>query len=272
MSFQKLMFWYDGEIREQDSLELSINNPGLLYGATVFTTMRVYHGSLAHPLTNYAAHCDRLKQSIQIFGWQQPNWQQLQQGAELLLTFFPVLRLVIFPDGKEWITGRNLPPDLKQRQQQGITAWVAEDDLYQRDLAAHKTGNYLGAYLARQKALQIGAAEAILIDRHGNWLETSTGNLWGYLDGCWYTPALSVGILPGIARKQLLTWLKQNDRPVKENIWTPEFVKSLRAIAYSNCVVEVIPLRTVIGFGEITQKYQILDTEKYLQSYFRPNE
>ena len=81
-----------------------------------------------------------------------------------------------------------------------------------------------------------------------------------------------MGILPGIARRQLLTWLKQNKQPVRENIWTPEFVKSLRAIAYSNCVVEVIPLRTVISSGEITQKYQTLDTEKYLQSYFRPNE
>lgn len=266
------MFWYDGKLKEQDNLELSFNHPGLLYGATVFTTMRVYHGSLAHPLTNYAAHCDRLSQSIKVFGWQQPNWQRLQQGAELLLPFFPVLRLVIFPDGKEWITGRNLPPDLEQRQQQGITAWLAEDTLYCRDLPAHKTGNYLGAYLARQQALGIGAAEAILIDRHGNWLETSTGNLWGYSDGFWYTPALSAGILPGIARRQLLTWLKQNHQPVKENIWTPEFVKSLSAIAYSNCVVEVIPICTVISFGEITQKYQISDTEKYLQSYFLTNQ
>lgn len=265
------MFWYNGEAREQNHLELNINDPGLLYGATVFTTMRVYHYTLTHPLTNYAAHCDRLRQSIKIFGWQQPNWQKLQQGAELLSAFFPVLRIVVFPDGREWVTGRNLPPNLNQHQQQGIIAWVAEDNLYQRDLAAHKTGNYLGAYLARQKAQQLGAQEAILIDCHGNWLETSTGNLWGYHNGYWYTPALSSGILPGVARAQLLTWLKQNQTSVTENIWTPEFINSLTAIAYSNCVVEVIPIRTIITPQSTSSEYTRANPAKYLQSYFQNN-
>lgn len=265
------MFWYDGEAKEQDNLELNINEPGLLYGATVFTTMRVYDSSLTHPLTNYPAHCDRLRQSIQAFGWQQPNWQRLQQGAELLLASFAVLRIVVFPNGREWIIGRDLPTDLNQRQQQGITAWVAEDNLYQRDLAAHKTGNYLGAYLARQKAQQMGAQEAILIDRSGNWLETSTGNLWGWHDRCWYTPALSEGILPGIARTQLLTWLRQNQIAVRENIWTPEFVKSLTAIAYSNCVVEIIPIHNIVTSSGTFREYRGVNREQYLQSYFSHN-
>ncbi len=244
------MYWYDGELIEGDKIQLNINEPGLIYGATVFTTMRVYNRSLTHPLTNWSAHCDRLKYSLKVFNWQQPDWQKLQQGAELLLADFPVLRMVVFPDAREWITGRNLPSDLTQRQQQGITAWVAEDALYRRDLAAHKTGNYLGAYLARQQAFSLGAAEAILIDTQGNWLETSTGNLWGWKNDRWYTPALDSGILPGIGRSQLLTWLRQNNTPVRENIWTPEFVKSLQAIAYSNCIVEIVPINQIIWSGE----------------------
>ena len=239
------MYWLAGELINKDSVELSINEPGLLYGATVFTTMRVYENSLSHPASNWLAHCDRLKTSLQSFGWQQPDWQRLERGAELLLSSFPVLRIAVFPDGREFIIGRDLPSDLSDRQTKGITAWVATDSLYRRDLAAHKTGNYLGAYLALQKARQLEAKEAILIDKEGNWLETSTGNLWGWYDGCWYTPALEVGILPGIGRSQLLKQLHDKNIPVKENTWTPEFVRKLQAIAYSNCVVEVVPIHTI---------------------------
>jgi 4-amino-4-deoxychorismate lyase len=236
------MYWYNGELIDSHTLQLTLDEPALLYGATVFTTMRVYESSLTHPLTHYLAHLDRLKHSINNFGWQQPDWQRLERGIISLLSSFPVLRITLFPDGRELITGRNLPSDLTQRQQQGITAWIAQDEIFRRDVASHKTGNYLGAYLALQKARQLGAQEAILIDRSGNWLETSTGNLWGWKDGCWYTPSLDCGILPGIIRSQLLLWLPKNSISVVENLWTPEFVKDLQILAYSNCVVEVIAI------------------------------
>ncbi|GAB4526815.1 MAG: aminotransferase class IV [Pleurocapsa sp.] len=262
------MFWYDGNLIDKDSLELKINEPGLLYGATVFTTMRVYGQSLHHPLTHWQAHCDRLKRSINTFGWQQPDWQRLKQGAESLLTTFPVLRMVVFPDGREWITGRDLPSDLTQRQQKGIIAWVACDRLYCRDLAEHKTGNYLGSYLALQKARQLGAQEGILVDSQGNWLETTTGNLWGWWDGCWYTPTLEGGILPGIARSQLLTWLQSQNIPVRENLWTPEFVRNLQAIAYSNCVVEIVPIHTIKQESRSNDSWTNNNIQKQLQKYF----
>ena len=259
------MFWYDGKLVDFNQLQLKINEPGLLYGATVFTTMRVYEKSLQHPLTSWQAHCDRISQSIQTFNWQQPNWQRLQQGAELLLAHFPILRMVVFPDGREWITGRNLPPDLKQRQAQGITAWVAIEPLFKRDLAQHKTGNYLGAYLARNQALNFNAQEAILIDHQGNWLETSTGNLWGWRDNCWYTPSLDLGILPGIARSRLLNFLQNNNINIKENIWTYEFVKTLQGISYCNCVIEVIPIKKIL-YSENCMDYSIVNFPQTLIS------
>ena len=242
------MYWYDGELINSKQIKLDIDAPELCYGASVFTTMRVYEQSLNHSLTCWQAHCDRLANSIKAFNWQQPDWNQLKQGALALLSYFPVIRIAILPSGKEWITGRNLPPDLKQRQSQGITAWVAAKQIYQRELAQHKTGNYLGAYLARNKALSLDAKEAILVDRQGNWLETSTGNLWGWRDGCWYTPSLDSEILPGIKRSHLLNYLHDNHILVKENIWTPKFVATLEAISYSNCVVETIPIpRVLVG-------------------------
>lgn len=220
-----------------------------MYGATVFTTLRVYEQSLDRVLTNWTGHCDRLLHSVQAFGWQQPNWEQLRQGGELLMQHFPVLRITLFPDGREWIIGRFLPADLANKQKNGVTACVISESELSRSLAAHKTGNYLSAWLAQKLAQQQLAQEAILVDAsNGNWLETSTGNLWGWRDGSWWTPPIAAGILAGTVRSQLINWL-----PTKEESWHNDLIAGFEAIAYTNSVVEVIPIHTVIE--QQTQRY-----------------
>lgn len=238
--------WYAGKRITAGTIELGIDEPGLLYGATVFTTLRVYDRCLDDARTNWKGHLRRLKNSIQAFGWIEPDWERIRQGAEVLLSEFPVLRITIFPDGREWIVGRYLPEDLAERQQKGIVAWLAAAPEFRRSLAEHKTGNYLSAWLALNQAKKYGAKEAILIDESGNWLETSTGNLWGWQDGRWWTPPLTAGILPGLMRKQLIDWLKSENQIIEEEFWTPDLVLGMEAIAYSNSVVEVVPIHTVI--------------------------
>lgn len=236
-------YWYDGQAIDQDTIELPISDPGLIYGATVFTTLRVYE-SLDHRLTNWIGHCQRLETSLNAFDWQLPNWERLREGAETMGKQYSVLRIVIFPDGREWITGRFLPQDLAQRQQ-GITAWIADASM-SRSLPHHKTGNYLAPWLALNRAQKFNAQEAILTDSDGNWLETSTGTLWGWHDDRWWTPR-SEGILPGLGRSQLIAWLKCQNKEVVEQLWTPTLVKQFSTIAYTNCVMELVPIHTVIS-------------------------
>jgi 4-amino-4-deoxychorismate lyase len=238
------IFWYDGKLTQSQTLELDINDPGLLYGATVFTTLRVYGNSLDDNLTNWQAHCDRLLFSLQSFGWQHPDWKRVRQGAEIILAHFPILRITIFPDGREWIIGRFLPDDLTEKQQNGVCCAIAQPEFY-RSLPDHKTGNYLSAWLAKSSVQSSDVQEAILVDTAGNWLETSTGNLWGWRDGSWWTPPLAAGILPGILRSQLINWLQKHQQVVQEKAWTADLVEGFEAIAYTNSVVQIIPIHTV---------------------------
>lgn len=230
-----------------------------MYGATVFTTLRIYDRSLDYPLTNWKRHCDRLLSTIHAFGWQEPAWQRVRQGTEILLQDFPLLRVTIFADGREWITGRNLPADLTEKQQHGIAVSLVSGEEFQRFLPAHKTGNYLGAWLARTTAQQMATSEAILVDTTGNWLETSTGNLWGWQDGNWWTPPLAAEILPGVMRSQLINWLKSQNQSVIEKPWTPDVVENMEAIAYSNSIVEIVPIHSVLEErgkeGKLTLRY-----------------
>jgi 4-amino-4-deoxychorismate lyase len=262
------MFWYDGKLVERDGISIAIDDPGLLYGATVFTTLRVYERSLSHPLTHWQLHCDRLRESIKAFDWQLPDWQRLRRGAEILLANDPVLRITIFADGREWIVGRSLPQDLVTRQQQGIIGWVADESFLQRSLANYKTGNYLSAWLALQKAQKLGAKEAILLDKAGNWLESSTGNLWGWKDGLWWTPVVEEKILPGIARSRLLEWLRSRQISVEENRWTPDFVANLDAIALSNSVMEIVPFNSILNASRPLSLNPTHSVLEELRSYF----
>lgn len=247
------IFWHNGNLIEGNTLELAIDDPGLLYGATVFTTLRVYDSNLDCPKTNWLRHLHRLSSSLHSLDWQLPDWERVRKGAEILQRRYPVLRITIFPDGREWIIGRNLPADLTERQNYGIAAWVAEGGEWARSLPSDKTGNYLTAWLALQQAQKFSAKEAILVDASGNWLETSTGNLWGWRDGKWWTPPLDAGILPGLMREQLINRLQGQNEKVGEEPWTADFVAGLEALAYSNSVVEVVPIHTIVrsrGTGE----------------------
>jgi 4-amino-4-deoxychorismate lyase len=248
------LYWYCGQSIESQTIALPINDLGLFYGATVFTTFRT------DALEVYDRHCERLRSSIDDFGWHQPDWARVQSGVECLKTEFPILRITIFPDGRELITGRDLPPNLATWQQDGITVIIA-DRKFTRSLPQHKTGNYLAPWLALQQARNQNIQEAILTNDRGDWLETTTGNLWGYRDGCWYTPPLSAGILPGIARSQILQLLHQQSQKVLEIEWTAEWVKDLDSIGYSNSVIHLIPIHTVItpvGKLEYTVQYPMI--------------
>jgi len=255
-------FWYRGELLLPETKIISADDPGFIYGATVFTTLRVYNKSLAHPLTHWQAHCDRLLSSIIALNWIAPDWQSLQEGANILAQDYPILRLTIFHDGRELIIPRYLPDNLAQLQQTGITGKLVEGDIYRRYLPVHKTGNYLGAWLAKR-----GISEAILTDVEGNWVETSTGNLWGYRDGCWYitTPGDS---LPGIIQQQLVNWLEKQSIAVVTRRWTPDWVTTLEAIAYTNSAVEVIPFHSVETSITTITVNPHLNALTQLRSYF----
>ncbi len=247
------MFYYNGKLYENDTISLDINDSSWLYGATIFTTMRVYNQSLNHPLTNWQKHCDRIIKSIRELDWQEANWQLIEKEVKELIKYFPVIRITIFPDGRELIIGRKLPINLEEKQKKGIRGLVCLNPFLKRSIPKHKTGNYLTAWLALQEAQKKGYEEAILTNSQQHWLETSTGNLWGYKEGIWFTPDLAEGILPGIARQ---TIIEKADFPIKINQWTSEFIENLEAIAYSNSVVEIIPFSD-IKIGEKIVNYEI---------------
>ncbi len=257
-------YWYRGKWSNATALPITYDDPGLLYGATVFTTCRVYEKSLDHPLTLWPAHRERLTNSLISLGWILPLWERVEQGISTVLQNSldrPIIRITIFPDGRELIFGRELPADLTQRQQQGIVAQVVTG--FDRSLPTHKTGNYLAPWLSKQQVAP-AAAEAILTDATGRWLETSTGNLWGWDGENFYSPAIDS--LAGIARSHLVQWLQSQGRIVDEQPWDLDVIDRFVGLAYSNSVVQLVPIRTVISVNG-TRHYAQPDFSALTQAF-----
>jgi branched-subunit amino acid aminotransferase/4-amino-4-deoxychorismate lyase len=255
-------YWYQGELIDSPFLQIPYDDPALIYGASVFTTCRIYGEKIGHPLTMWSAHQQRLASDMQGLGWPAPHWENILAGVQKIAETYPVVRITLFSDGRELIWGRNLPADLDTKQQQGIAADIIAG--FDRTLPQFKTGNYLAPWLAKQQAGQ----EAILVNGAGDWLETSTGNLWGWRNNTWYTPPLAAGILPGIIRAYLVQWLRTQGKIVNEDIWNQSLVNQLTGLAYSNAVMQFIPIHTVRTVTE--QRAYPIDrpAQKYLRSAF----
>jgi 4-amino-4-deoxychorismate lyase len=189
---------------------------------------------------------ERTTRSLEAFQWDVPDWEEVHRAAALLAQSYPVLRITVFADGRVLILGRSLPPSLEALHTEGITAWVADSPTYSRPLPGHKTGNYLGCWLALQAAQRHRAQEAILLNDEHHWLETSTGNLWGWGEGTWWTPPLTTGILPGVMRSRLIHGLQAQGQSVHTQPWTIEQVQQFTFLAYSNSVLEIVPIHTTL--------------------------
>jgi branched-subunit amino acid aminotransferase/4-amino-4-deoxychorismate lyase len=234
-------YWWTGQLHFGNTLELSLDDPAFLYGATVFTTLRVYRQNPQHPLTALEAHLHRLEVQVDALGWESPSWEQVNLAVQTLAPYYPVLRITLLPDGRELVTGRALPPDLAQKQQTGVVLLAVEGG---RSWPHLKTGNYLVSFQALRQAGAHGAKEAILM-KEGTWLETSRGNLWAW-DGSQYLTPPEEGCLAGIFRQQLLSTLANLQIPHAVLPFTPERQRSFRAVGYSNSVVELLPVREII--------------------------
>jgi branched-chain amino acid aminotransferase len=79
-----------------------------------------------------------------------------------------------------------------------------------------KSGNYLPAVLAVGEARRRGAHEAILCTAEGALAEGASSNVFLVKAGCVFTPALAVGILPGITRAHVLSLCRQEGIEARE--------------------------------------------------------
>jgi branched-chain amino acid aminotransferase len=106
-------------------------------------------------------------------------------------------------------------------------------------------GAYVLASLAKQEAVRLGYAEAILLDSVGRVAEGTGENLFAVIEGRLYTPPLSNSILGGITRRSVLKLAAARNIPVVEQVLSREMLYMADELFMSGTAAEVTPIRSV---------------------------
>lgn len=147
----------------------------------------------------------------------------------------------------------------------GISILLLEDERWANCYI--KSLNLLPNVLAKQKAVASGHDEAVFV-RDGYITEGSSSNVFVVKDGILYTTPATKQILHGITRAHVMSLAKNEKIPVKEEAFTPKFLKEADEAFITSTTSEILPIRQLEDKQFSTARpvtTRLL--EKYQQSY-----
>lgn len=267
----ELLVYVDGKFYPKSEAKISVYDHGLLYGDGVFEGIRAYNGIVF----KLKEHIDRLYKSAHPIFLKIPITKE--QMSEAVLESLrknnlknAYIRLVVTRGvGDLGLDPRKCPkatiiiitePLLQlhsaEKVENGINTvitWVRRNPV---DSATHemKSLNYLNSILGKIEANNIGADEAICLDKKGYVCEGVGENLFIVRDGKLLTPPLSSGALDGITRALIIRLAKKLGIEVTERDITPNELFTADEAFFTGTAAEVAPIREVnkrlIGAGK----------------------
>lgn len=194
-------------------------------------TMRVIDG--VAPLA--ARHEDRLNRSAAALGFA-PVDGVIRRAVNDTPPGGWRVRLQVRPDGAVDVTRSPLDEVVGP-----ITLRLAPEPWEAHALARHKTTTRAHLDEAQRAAAARGAFDAVGYDAHGRVLEGARTSLFARIDGRWLTPPLSLGILDGVQRAEVLAHPALLDTDdITEEAFTVTDLLRADAVAVTNAVRGVL--------------------------------
>ncbi|ATG19053.1 aminodeoxychorismate synthase component I [Ralstonia pickettii] len=211
-------------------------------GLALFETMRATRDGV--PLL--ARHLDRLERSAAAFGFPFARTAVADEVVRACASLDGEgayrMRLSLGPDGVVNVSAAPLPPLHATWDAPVRLVVAAQTREATHGLPGHKTTLRAGYDAAWQAAEREGAFDAVFFNADGTLAEGGRSTVLVKLDGAWWTPPLSAGVLPGVMRAVLLEdatpWL---DGPLRERVLTRADVARAEAIAVCNALRGVMP-------------------------------
>lgn len=251
--------WINGLTTELSEARVSLEDRGFFFGDGVYETLRIYSGK---PFC-LDAHLQRLERSAAAIMLKLPHSREeleaivLQligdSGSEeaylyLQLTRGAAPRNHLFPEGVKPTLAlyvRAFPPGFGAVSNCGAPCITHPDERWLH--CNIKTINLLPNVLAKEKARQAGAYEAILYRPGGVVTEGSSTNVFVVSEGVIYTHPESDLILSGITRQVILGLLSEAGFPYREEAVSLEQLCTSAEVWVSSSVAEIVPVITLDG-------------------------
>jgi branched-chain amino acid aminotransferase len=278
-----------GRIVPPEEARISVFDRGFLFGDSVYETVGTVGG---RPFA-LSEHLDRLVRSAERIGLSLLPRPQIEQAIASTLAAAGNAEARIRVIVTRGESGADLDPAAAGAPQLVVIVFplsAPTSDMYEKGVAAEivsitrnhpraidpavKSGNYLNNVLALGEARRrSGAYEAILCAPGGSVAEGSTSNVFAVRSGEVWTPALSVGILDGVTRGQVLALCRDHGIPWAEvEHLTPDQLKSAQEVFITSATRGVLPVTSIdrqpVGDGKpgpVTRRliglYQTLQRE-----------
>ncbi|MFC1584720.1 aminotransferase class IV [Fibrobacterota bacterium] len=112
---------------------------------------------------------------------------------------------------------------------------------------AVKTTNYLANILARSEADSKNCFEALLLGEKGEIAEFSTASFFCVVNQRIVTPPVSLGILPGITRQEIMKILAKNELPCHEKVLFLKDIPRMTEAFLTSSVRGIVPVIKIQG-------------------------
>lgn len=248
----------NGEFLPATQAKISVLDRGFIFGDGVYEVIPVYGGHLFR----LSQHLKRLDDSLVAIRIAPPlshdRWREIlsdlvrqngggDQSIYLQITRGAAMRDHAFPKGVEptvFAMANPLKPVPSDILTHGVAAITLPDSRWQ--YCNVKAITLLANVLARQQALDTGAAEAILL-RDGFANEGAASNLFIVKDRTLYTPPKSAQLLPGITRDLILELAAANQIPFYEAPISESVLRDADEIWLTSSTKEILPVTQLDG-------------------------
>ncbi len=212
--------YLNGGLVPAGEAKISVFDPGLLHGASTFTTMRAHNGVVF----GFARHLARLADTVRLLGLKvDATTGQLVEGMYRVLDANSLTearcRITLTPGppngpATTLITAEPLPDYPAWWYEKGISVVVSPlKQIAGNPTYGYKTGCYLPRIIAWQEAAAKGAEDALWYTTDNHLAESCFSNVFLVLDGTVMTPPKDTPVLPGVIRETVLRLCEQLDIP-----------------------------------------------------------
>jgi branched-chain amino acid aminotransferase len=255
--------WFDGEILPWREVKAHVLTHALHYGSAVFEGERIYQGRVFR----LAAHSARLINSARLLDYELP-WTRRQiddatravvkannldsgyvrpiawRGSEVLgvSAIGTSVHLAIAP----WAQEGRLSVQVRDG---GINVTLAKYRRPSPEVApggAKAAGLYLICGIEKDRALNAGFDDALMLDWQGRLAESTGANIFLGLGGKLVTPKVE-NFLDGITRRAVIGMAKRRRWSVEERAVTPEELADASEVFLCGTTAEIVPVGAIDG-------------------------
>ncbi|QRN84973.1 branched-chain-amino-acid transaminase [Clostridia bacterium] len=258
-----MIIYLNGKYVPKEQAVVSVFDHGLLYGDGIFEGIRAYHNRVF----KMEEHIDRLYESAKSImlniGMSKDEMTEvvletmrkndLREGYIRLLVTRGVGDLGLDPNKCPKASVICIAADIQlypaELYQKGlkISTVATRRNISEGVNPRIKSLNYMNNILAKIEAVQMGCAEALMLNNEGYVAEATGDNVFLVKKGTLLTPPSSVGALEGVTRNTVMELAEKRGLKVKEALLTRHDVYNADECFLTGSAAEVIPVVSVDG-------------------------